>query len=79
MDTKKLTAKQYLKMHSCKYVMITYEFGNPIYVAPLKDLLIQVTLNVDEAELWGELDTTQTKLEYHKVCTGYKELRFEIV
>ena len=77
MDTKKLTAKQYLKLHPDKYVMVTHEFGEPLFIAPLKDLKIQVTSNMAEAELWSELDNSPTKLEYHIVSTGYSQLRFE--
>ena len=76
MSSKKLTVKQYLKEHPDRYVMVTYEFGDPIYIAPLKDLEIQVTPNRNEAEEWSELDTT-TKLEYHRTVTGFKKLKFE--
>ena len=74
---KKLTSKQYLKLHPDKYVMVTYEFGDPIYVAPLKDLRIQVTPNKTESEIWTELDHTPIKLDYHKEVTGYNQLIFE--
>lgn len=77
MKTTKLTAKQYLKLHPDKYVMVTYEFGDPIFIAPLKDLQIQVTPNKNEAELWSELDNSPTKLDYHIASTGYKQLKFE--
>ena len=77
MDTPKLTPKQYLKLHPDKYVMVTYEFGTPIYIAPLKDLQIQVTPSRNEAEIWSELDTSPTKLQYHIVYTGYQGLKFE--
>ncbi len=79
METKKLTAKQYLKFHPDQYVMVTHEFGAPIYVAPLMDLQIQVTPNKEEAELWSELDTSPSKLQYHIASTGYKGLKFEKV
>jgi hypothetical protein len=74
---KGLTPKQYLELHPSKYVMVTYEFGTPIYIAPLKDLQVQVTSDIAEAELWTELDKTPTKLGYHITLTGYKQLRFE--
>lgn len=76
MSSNKLTVKQYLKEHPDRYVMVTYEFGDPIYIAPLKDLEIQITPNRNEAEEWSELDTT-TKLEYHRTVTGFKQLKFE--
>ena len=79
MEAKKLTAKQYLKLHPDKYVMVTYEFGEPIFIAPLKDLQIQVTPNKNEAELWSELDNSPTKLEFHIASTGYSQLKFEMI
>jgi len=79
METTKLTPKEYLKQHPDQYVMVTYEFGEPIFIAPLKDLQIQIALNKNEAELWGELDKSPTKLEYHIASTGYKGLKFEKV
>jgi hypothetical protein len=79
METKKLTAKQYLKLHPDKYVMVTYEFGTPIYIAPLKDLQIQVTPNKNDAEIWCELDNSPTKIQFHIISTGYKGLVFEKV
>lgn len=75
----KLTAKQYLKQHSDKYVIVTYEFSDPIFIAPLENLQIQITPNRVEAETWTELDNTPIKLEYHKTVTGYRELMFEKV
>ncbi len=59
--------------------MVTYEFGEPIFIAPLKDLQIQVTQDKKEAEIWSEMDTTPTKLEFHIASTGYKGLKFEKV
>ena len=77
METRKLTAKQYLKLHPDQYVMVTHEFGAPIYVGSLKDLQIQVTPNKEEAELWSELDKSPSKLQFHIATTGYKGLKFE--
>ncbi len=79
MEAKKMTARQYLKLHPNKYVMVTYEFGEPVYVAPLKDLQIQITPDRNAAELWSEMDNTPTKIDYHIVATGYKQLKFEKV
>ena len=77
MNTKKLTPKQYLKAHPDKYVMVTYEFGDPIYIAPLTNLQIQITIVRSEAEIWNKLDHTPIKLEYHRKLTGYSKLQFE--
>jgi len=68
-----------LKLHPDHYVMVTHEFGTPIYIAPLKDLQIQVTPNKEEAELWSELDKSPSKLQYHVASTGYNGLEFEKV
>lgn len=74
----KLTAKQYLKLHPEKYVMVTHEFGNPIYIAPIKGLSgIQVTDKKEEAEVWSAMDYTPVKLGYHKAVSGYKGLNWE--
>ena len=77
METAQYTTKEYLKLHPDKYVMVTYEFGDPIFIAPLKNMQIQITLNRNEAEIWNELDNTVTKLQYHIVYTGYKALILE--
>lgn len=67
-------------MKKDKYLMVTYEFGNPIYIAPLNGKLsgVNVTSKKAEAELWDNRDTVSPhKLDYQKVITGYKELKFE--
>ena len=76
--SKRMTAREYLKLHPEKFVMVTREFGDPIYIAPLKDLMVQVTPNRDEAEEWTVLDKSDHKLGYHKVLTGYSRLSFEL-
>ena len=76
-STNKLSAKEYLKLHPEKYVMVTYEFGEPIFIAPLKDMNIQVTPNKEDAEKWSSMDNTPNKLSYHIAATGYKGLKFE--
>lgn len=73
----RLTAKQYLKLHPEKYVMVTRQYGSPIYIAPLKNGDITITDTAKEAEIWSSLDVTPTKLDYHKIATDYTELKFE--
>ena len=58
-------------------IMVSHEFGKPVYIAPLKDGKIQVTDNKEHAELWSEFDGS--KLNYHKAVTGYKELQWELI
>jgi hypothetical protein len=77
MKDNRVTAKQYLKQHPSQYVMVTYEFGAPIFIAPLKNLEVQTTPNRSEAEIWSELDNSPNKLQYHIACTGFKGLKFE--
>jgi hypothetical protein len=55
-------------------VMVTYEFGAPLYIAPLdKTLTPQITDKISEATIWSEFDG-QGKLNYHCAITGYKKL-----
>lgn len=61
---------------SVQKVMVTRQYGAPIYIAPLKNSEIQVTDKLEEAEIWGEMDS-ETKLNYHRSVTGWDELEFE--
>lgn len=58
-----------------KMVMVTREFGSPIYIAPSSSNGINVTDKVEEAEIWGDMDFS--KIHYHKAITGFNELTFE--
>lgn len=78
MYTPKLTAKQYLKIHPEKYILVTHEFGVPVFIAPINGLSgVNVTNDKQKAQIWGALDNTDTKLSYHKSATGYKGLIWE--
>jgi hypothetical protein len=80
LQSEKLTAKQYLKLHPEKYVLVSYEFGGiPIYVAPLCNGEISLTGEQDKAEKWSALDVTTAKVQYHRAATGYSQLNFEVV
>ena len=57
-------------------VMVTREFGNEIFIAPLKNSNIQITDKKEDAEKWSEI-YDQSKLAYYKAVTGYKGLKFE--
>ncbi len=59
-----------------KKVMVTREFGFPIYIAPCAGGEIQVSDTIDGAEIWGENDT-KAKLDYHKSITGFRGLVYE--
>ncbi len=76
-STVRLTAKQYLKLHPEKYVMVTYEFGAPIFIAPCSLMKVNVTDKKESAEQWSSMDNTPMKLGYHQTVTGYKGLIFE--
>jgi len=80
LKVKPLTTKQYLKLHPEKYVMVTHEFGNPVYVAPCKNLRTQVTPVKSEAEIWSSIDFgNPIKLDMAKIETGYKGLNWELL
>lgn len=77
-----MTPKQFLKANPEKYVMVTFEFGNPIYIAPAKTtglFDIGITDKQDEAIVWSALDNTPNKLLWHMAKTGYKSLEFKII
>ncbi len=60
--------------------MVTLEFGDPIYIAPLSgDLSIRITPEPNEAEIWTEEDHSAAKLEFHKSITGFHGLRWHEV
>ena len=67
-----------MKLHPEKYVMVTYEGREPIYIAPCSLSIINITDKKEQAEVWTALDNP-TKLDYHKAVTGYKGLVFEQV
>lgn len=69
-----------MKKSQKQYIMVTYEFGEPVFIAPLNGQLsgANVTPSKTKAELWDEKDTASPhKLDYYKVLTGYKNLQFE--
>lgn len=73
-----MTSKQYLKEHPEKYVLVTREFGEPIFIAPCSLTQINVTDDMHKAEKWTALDNGNiAKLSYHIAATGYKGLAFE--
>lgn len=76
-DQPKITGKQYLKLHPEKFVMVTYEFGEPIFIAPCLNLRTQVTFDISEAEKWSAPDNSPHRLAYHATATGYKQLIYE--
>jgi len=72
---KRISRKEALKLYPNNRIMVTNEFGYPIYIAPSKNLQIQTTDKKEDAEKWSELDGS--KLDYYKAVTGYKELALE--
>lgn len=74
-----MTVKQLNKLHTEKYVMVTFEFGEPIYLMPITGLSIKdirFTPLKEEAEIWSYADTLSVKLDYYKAATGYRNLEF---
>ena len=76
-----MTSKQFLKQNPEKYVMVTYEFGEPLYIAPSSGLSmkdVKVVTEKEQAEIWSALDNGNPhKIFYYQTATGYKELKFE--
>jgi len=61
-----------------KKVMVTHQYGAPIYIAPALGDGIEVTDKLSEAEVWGENDT-ETKLKYHRAITCWDGIQFETI
>lgn len=59
------------------FVMVTYQFGQPIFIAPCGLNGIAITDKKDDAEKWGALDAQSCKLDYFKLVLGYDKLVFE--
>ena len=57
-----------------KFVLVTNEFGSEIFIAPLVNLQISITDEINQAEIWSEYDLN--KLIFFKKITGYKNLKF---
>ena len=74
-----MTSRQYLKLHPEKYVMVTYEFGEPIYMGELDGRMRRTaTTDKNKAVKWTALDNAHAgKLEYAALETGYKNLVWE--
>lgn len=72
-----MTPKQYLKANPEQYILVTREFGDPIYIAPQKLTGCEVTIKETEAERWSSMDTTPTKLSFFRTISGFTGLTFE--
>lgn len=75
-----MTLRQINKAFPQKYVMVSREFGEPIYIGPL-DGMMRHTPVFDESEavIWSAADTLSSmKLDYARFETGLK-LEFEII
>jgi hypothetical protein len=57
-------------------IMVTHQFGKPVYIAPCNKGEMQITDKKQNAERWSKFD--RTKIEYQKALTGY-ELVFETI
>ena len=69
--------KEILREFPSNMVMVTYEFGTPIYIAPTKNGAVTITDKKGDAELWSELDLS--KLKFIQTLSGYADLKFEKV
>ena len=79
-----------MKSKKQKFVIVTREFGIPIYIAPLKNGECQETDKLEEAEVWSYEDTVchpildkvtgetiSIKLYTYRHLTGFSGLVFE--
>lgn len=74
------TIKQINKANPEKYLMVSYEFGAPVYIAPLENLEIQIADKKEEAEVFSYADTLSAiKLAFHKTVTGLNGLKWEVI
>lgn len=72
-----MNIKQLNKENPGQWVMVTNEFGNPVYIASGSLSGVNITDNIHEAEKWSYADTlSSAKLPYHKAVTGYNGLEF---
>lgn len=77
-QTVKQTIRGINKENPGVYVLVSREFGEPIFIAPLKHLQIQPCFEVEEAQKWTYADTLSVmKLGYHKAVTGLNGLVWE--
>lgn len=75
-----MTIKELNKANPGSYIMVTREFDEPLYIAPMENLEIVVGVNIEEAQRWSYADTLSAiKLRMHKAATGYNELKWEKV
>ncbi len=68
-----MTGKQYLKLHPEKFLLVTREFGNPVYISKSYG----VTDDKNDAEIWSSLDNNDTKIGYYTDVTKFTGLKFE--
>jgi len=74
------TIKQLNKENPEKYIMVSDNNGLAIYIAPLKDLTIQITDKKEDSQLWSYADIlSDMKVRFHAASTGLKDLRWERV
>ena len=78
---KKLTPKQYLKKHPEKYLLTgTADNGIKVHVceppAGLGLFAVGLTTVPKDAIVWGSLDNTPAKQQWHIAKTGIKDLNF---
>jgi len=60
-----------------KKVMVTRQYGTPIYISQSVDLQIRSTDKKEDAAIWDGFDG-DNKLDFHRVVTGW-ELEWEYV
>lgn len=64
-------------MNTSKKVMVTRQYGSPIYIAPTDGGLPNVTDKLSESAVWGDMDG-DSKLNYYRAVTTW-DLEWEII
>jgi len=74
----KISRREYLALHPEKYVMAANGDDCTLYVAPTIGGKIQVTDNIELAEIWDSLNLSDMRLRIHSLATGlnlfYKQI-----
>jgi len=80
LDVRGLTLRQINKKYPFKYVMVSRQFGEPIFIGPLDNMMRHTPVfEKSEAVTWGVVDTlSPLKLEFARFETGL-DLTFEKV
>ncbi len=79
MKTLSQIVKESNKKNPEKYVLVTREFGEPIYLGPLDNRMHYTPVfEATEAKTWDYIDTQRTGVvEMARISAGLKGIQFE--